>query len=79
MTDTAEMRIARDDNGYYRVCPSKAPIILRHNMWRQDNKKGKQQAMFLCPYWVRKHFPSLRCMKPGAEPRRVRITMELLD
>lgn len=78
--DIAEMRIARDRDGEYCICPSAARIKWgAWAGWRQENKKGDQQATLLCSYWVRKHFPSLRCMEPGAKPRRVRITMKLVD
>lgn len=87
--DTAEMRIAR--NGHsgsidkdYSLCPSKSPIEWNefYGAWSQfpkRNNKTTVHSIRLCPYWVRKHFPGLRCMKPGAKPRKVRITMELVD
>lgn len=82
--ETAEMKIARcgDSEAGYTLCPSKDPIIWHDTIqiWTQyDKDQNRQSAIYLCSYWVRKHFPALRCMKPGAAPRKVRVIMELID
>ncbi len=76
---TATVWIARDSDGDYILGARKKK--LKKIAWIPGTAWGydEDDEIGLCPTSIRRLFPIIRAMRPGAEPRRVKITMEFED
>ncbi len=72
----ATVWIARDSDGNYVLGAKKKKlkqIVMYSDItWGYD----EDDEILLSPTCMRRLFPIMRAMRPGAEPRRVKITME---
>lgn len=77
----ATVWIARDSDGEIKIALGKqkptdiAYGIDKNHVWAQRNNA----VIGLYPRWLRKRWPILKSMRPGAKPRRLKITMEFVE